>query len=88
MGTDNDIRPDRNQVNNQQPEEATMYDPTNLINDIIAFEEGDIDDDRLLGMFQHLVDTGMAWTLQGFYGRTAIALIEAGHITRPDKAGN
>ncbi len=65
-----------------------MYDPTNLINDIIAFEEGDIDDDRLLGMFQHLVDTGMAWTLQGFYGRTAIALIEAGHITRPDKSGN
>ncbi len=88
MGTDNNIRPDRNQVNNQQPEEATMYDPNNLINDIIAFEEGDIDDDRLLGMFQHLVDTGMAWKLQGFYGRTAIALIEAGHITRPDKSGN
>jgi hypothetical protein len=88
VGTDNNIRPDRNQVNNQQPEEATMYDPNNLINDIIAFEEGDIDDDRLLGMFQHLVDTGKAWTLQGFYGRTAIALIEAGHITRPDKSGN
>ena len=65
-----------------------MYDPNNLINDIIAFEEGDIDDDRLLGMFQHLVDTGMAWKLQGFYGRTAIALIEAGHITRPNKSGN
>jgi hypothetical protein len=27
---------------------------------------------------QHLIDTGVAWQLQGFVGRTCAALIEAG----------
>lgn len=28
--------------------------------------------------WQHLIDTGLCWTLQGFFGRQATALIEAG----------
>jgi hypothetical protein len=35
---------------------------------------------------QYLIDTGLAWKLQGYFGRTCQALIEAGHCTAPGKA--
>lgn len=57
----------------------TDYD---VVNAIIAYEMGTMEtESELLELFQHLVTTGMAWKLQGHYGRTAVALIEAGHIT-------
>jgi hypothetical protein len=53
----------------------------NLTSVIIDYEMGMLDDDGVLALFQQLVDSGMAWTLQGHYGRTAAALIDAGLIT-------
>ena len=52
------------------------------LSQIIAFEQGELDEDGVIELFQGLVDNGMAWALQGHYGRTAISLIEAGLITK------
>ncbi len=49
---------------------------------IIAYECGELSDEKTVELFQHLIDNGMAWTLQGHYGRTARALIEAGFCTK------
>lgn len=32
--------------------------------------------------WQYLIDTNLVWTLQGWFGRTATALIEQGICTR------
>jgi len=47
---------------------------------IIEYEGGEADDIQTLQLFQNLVDTGLAWQLQGHYGRTATALIERGVV--------
>jgi hypothetical protein len=54
-----------------------------LLGSIIAFEEGELDEDGVIELFQDLVTTGLAWTLQGRIGRTAVDLIEAGLIEVP-----
>jgi hypothetical protein len=46
-----------------------------------GFEEAESEEETVAA-WQFLVDTGMAWTLQGFFGRTAEALIEAGVVRR------
>jgi hypothetical protein len=50
--------------------------------DLISYEEGVLDERETLELFGTLIRTGMAWTLQGTYGRTANELIHAGYLTR------
>jgi hypothetical protein len=52
----------------------------NLSSEIIAYENGELDMTAFVKLFQYLVDTGMAWELQGHYGRTAMKLIEEGLV--------
>ena len=40
-------------------------------------------EDQVREAWQHLVDTGLAWTLQGRFGRIAHAMIEDGFINAP-----
>ena len=41
---------------------------------------------QIIDAWQHLIDTATVWQLQGWYGRTAMALIERGVCTAPDWA--
>ena len=54
-----------------------------LVDSIIAFEQGDLDCDESIALFQELLDSGVVWHLQGFYGRTAQALLDDGLIRSP-----
>ena len=49
-----------------------------------GFVEADSEEQEIEA-WQHLIDTGLAWSLQGWFGRTAMHLIEAGHCTPPNK---
>ena len=48
------------------------------IQEMMDFEDGNLAGDDLTSMFQKLINTGLAWRLQGFYGRTAKMLIGQG----------
>ena len=47
-----------------------------IIDYIMDYEMGNMSDIDTLKMFSELIKNGMAWTLQGHYGRTAQTLID------------
>lgn len=53
----------------------------NNLDQIIAYEQGELDESGFLELFSSLINTGDAWRLQGHYGRTASALIANGVLT-------
>ena len=46
---------------------------------MIGWEEGALNQQETIQLFQGLIDSGLVWSLQGCYGRTAAALIQAGY---------
>ena len=54
------------------------------ITDIIDFESGEMDSEDVAEFFQGMINSGVVWQLQGHYGRTAVALIEAGECMTAD----
>jgi hypothetical protein len=55
----------------------------------VMIVEGDYEEEyegQIIDAWQLLIDTAVVWTLQGSYGRTAMALIERGLCTAPDWA--
>ena len=42
-----------------------------------GFEEAE-SEEQVIEAWQYLINTGLAWTLQGWFGRTAMDLIENG----------
>jgi hypothetical protein len=55
------------------------------IDKIIAYEGGDLSDKETIELFSEMIKDGSVWTLQGHYGRTANALIEAGYLDKNGK---
>ena len=51
-----------------------------LVDQLIAYEEGQMVEDEAIALFQHLIDTGTCWHLAGHYHRVGATLIEAGLI--------
>lgn len=62
---------------------AAPAQPFDTVGFIMAYEDGSLADQAVIEGFQHLIDTGLAWKLQGHYGRMAERLIQAGHCTAP-----
>ena len=54
-----------------------------LVDRLIAYEEGQLTEDQEIALFEHLVQTGTCWQLQGHYQRVAATLLEAGLISSP-----
>ena len=52
----------------------------NQLDLMMAWENGTIDEEDEITLFQELVNSGMAWSLQGCYGRHAAGMIKAGII--------
>ncbi|UTC29806.1 hypothetical protein BAJUN_01760 [Bajunvirus bajun] len=77
-------RPDGDDFADFQIVPETTAEPFDYMGQIMAYEAGELDDDDVDTLFQYLVDTGLAWSLQGAYGRTAQALAAAGRITLPE----
>ena len=50
----------------------------NLTTRLIAYEEGELTREEIIALFQELIDSGLAWRLQGSYGRTARILLDKG----------
>ena len=45
---------------------------------IEGFDDEPHTQEEVIAAFQRLIDLGVVWSLQGFYGRTAANLIESG----------
>jgi hypothetical protein len=48
----------------------------NLIDLLTRYESGQLNEEETIVFFQHLIDVGLCWELQGHYGRTAQRMIE------------
>ena len=59
-----------------------------LVDRIMSYENGDMSEDEIVSFFGELIRSGLAWQLQGSYGRTAIALIKHGALSQSGEVLN
>lgn len=54
---------------------------------IVDYEEGRLSAAETVELFQELVSSGLAWKLQGHYGRMALQLIRSGDVVERGSLG-
>ena len=57
-----------------------MKQKYDVVGHIVRYENSELGEEEIVQLFQHLVDTGLAWQLQGSYGRMAKQLIDGGFV--------
>mgnify|MGYP000846961361 CR=1 FL=1 len=60
---------------------ALIPDTAQLTGMITEYEGGSASADSVLELFSVLIQTGLVWSLQGSYGRTARHLIDQGSLS-------
>lgn len=63
---------------------AEVEKPMSTLDAILLIEGGEASDAEIIEAFQVLVDDGIVWKLQGWYGRAASQMLDAGLLTRPE----
>jgi hypothetical protein len=48
------------------------------LDQVVKYESGQLDEPTTIELFQSLIESGLAWSLPGNYGRTASELITLG----------
>ncbi len=61
---------------------SDVYTACGIIEEFVDIPVGVDTEHAIINAWQYLIDSGHAWTLQGWYGRTATSLIELGICTR------
>ena len=61
----------------------TTWTPYDASAAVEGFDGIEHNQDTIISAWQYLINTGLAWSLQGWYGRTAQALIDEGICEGP-----
>ena len=64
---------------------SDVYTACGLIEEFVETPDGVDTEHALMCAWQYLIDSGHAWTLQGWYGRNAHALIQDGVCKPPQR---
>ena len=56
------------------------------LDQVVKYESGELDDPTTIELFQSLIESGLAWSLPGNYGRTARELISLGVCHPADRS--
>lgn len=77
-----DITTELSREEEAQARHLADFDTKNHVtaNELLAYEIGELSNEEFVQLFQKLVNSGLAWKLQGAYGRTAQALLDNGII--------